>query len=107
MFGNEDNRTPRSDILEIAYKAVCADRNDSYGSPEDNFATIADLWSIYLDRQVAPRDVAVMMVLLKVARVRKGKSIDSWIDIAGYAACGGELDLLVEEMRREHEPIDD
>ena len=33
-----------------------------------------------------------MMILLKVARVAGGsESIDNWVDIAGYAACGGEI----------------
>ena len=34
-----------------------------------------------------------MMVLLKVARIHGSEagSIDSWVDIAGYAACGEEV----------------
>ena len=37
-------------------------------------------------------DVANMMILLKIARGAIGKpKADNWIDIAGYAACGGEL----------------
>ena len=37
-------------------------------------------------------DVANMMILLKIARGANGKpKADTWIDIAGYAACGGEL----------------
>lgn len=37
-------------------------------------------------------DVANMMILLKIARGANGKpKEDNWIDIAGYAACGGEL----------------
>ena len=37
-------------------------------------------------------DVAVMMGLLKIARIKTGNGItDSFIDLAGYAACAGEL----------------
>jgi hypothetical protein len=33
-----------------------------------------------------------MLALLKVARIRSNpKHADNWIDIAGYAACGGEI----------------
>ena len=33
-----------------------------------------------------------MMVLFKMARVATGSySADSWVDAAGYAACGGEI----------------
>lgn len=34
----------------------------------------------------------IMMVLLKVARIKNGGGTgDSFVDIAGYAACGGEI----------------
>ena len=39
-------------------------------------------------------DVAAMMIMLKVARVRNGKAKDdSWVDMAGYAACGAECSM--------------
>lgn len=93
----------RADILDAAKKCVCSDRNAQYGDPEDNFMTIAKLWSIYLTatglgdgqddwRLITPEDVAVMMILLKTARVATGnQKADSWIDICGYGACGGEI----------------
>ena len=40
-----------------------------------------------------PQDVAVMMMLLKIARIGTGADKeDNWVDIAGYAACGGEVE---------------
>jgi hypothetical protein len=37
-------------------------------------------------------DVAVMMNLLKVARIKSNpKHPDNWIDACGYMACGGEI----------------
>lgn len=92
----------RKEILEVAEQCVCHDRNEQYGSPEDNFKTIAYLWTDYLNAGNALRgvgiclrakDVAVMMILLKVARIATGSgSQDNWIDLAGYAACGGEIE---------------
>lgn len=90
----------RKGILEAASKAVHAqDAEHDYGKPEDNFATIAELWNAYLeavcddpDIYLSSRDVAAMMVLLKVARVATSEKADHWVDIAGYAACGGEID---------------
>jgi len=42
-----------------------------------------------------PTDVAQMMVLMKIARLENSPThMDSWIDVAGYAACGGELAAL-------------
>lgn len=82
----------RKDILEQAAQAVCVDRNKQYGEPEDNFEVIARYWSTYLETQVNAEDVANMMMLFKIARNTTGKSkADNWIDIAGYAACGGEI----------------
>lgn len=38
----------RSELLQIAEKAVNGDREQDYGSPENNFKTIANLWEIYI-----------------------------------------------------------
>lgn len=83
----------REEILDKAKSIVRGERDQEYGGPEHNFTKIAHLWSFYLDAHIGPEDVAAMMILLKVARVASSeyKSIDSWIDIAGYAACGGEI----------------
>ena len=61
--------------------------------PEDNFAIIAGLWSEYLgDVMLEAEDVAIMMILLKIARMQTGKfKPDNYIDIAGYAACAAEV----------------
>lgn len=40
---------------------------------------------------ISAKDVAVMMALLKVARIATGNSPDSFVDLAGYAACAGEV----------------
>ena len=83
----------RKEILEKAEQCVNGQREQDYGSPEDNFGVIADLWSVYLgDRNINPVDVAMMMALLKIARIRSGQGTDdSFVDLAGYAACGGEI----------------
>lgn len=82
----------RSDILDAAEVCVCTDRENQYGSPENNFSVIADFWSAYKGIDFSPVDVSMMMALLKIARISSGsKTIDSFVDLAGYAACGGEL----------------
>ena len=82
----------RKDILDAAAACVLSDREQQYGAPEDVFPIIAGLWSAYLGKPVSASDVAAMMVLLKVARLTGNPAHpDSWVDIAGYAACGGEL----------------
>lgn len=86
----------RESILNGAMSAVMQDRNTSYGDPEDNFRDIAAMWNTYLSSNqeemlIKPHDVAAMMILVKVSRLKTspGKE-DHWLDIAGYAACGGQ-----------------
>lgn len=82
----------RADLLDAAKQIVCRDRQETHGDLKDNFATIAELWSIYLGRKVEMHDVAAMMALLKIARIRANPlHHDSWTDLAGYAACGAEV----------------
>jgi len=81
----------RPEILKAAEECVCGHREEDYGSPEDNFRVIANLWTAYRGALFTPIDVAMMMALLKIARIRNGGTTDSFVDLAGYAACGGEL----------------
>ena len=81
----------RKELLDAAAGCVLHDRANQYGDVEDNFGRIAELWTKYLGVQLAPHDVAAMMVLLKIARLRANPHHDdSWVDLAGYAACGAE-----------------
>lgn len=90
----------RKDVLDRAAAAV-GERDTHYGQPEDNFLRIARRWSVHLvnrfgvDVTLAPADVAIMMADLKLARLEKTpQHEDSWVDLAGYAACGGEVAAL-------------
>ena len=89
----------RDEILTAAQKCVSGDREQNYGSPENIFLTIANLWSVYLAATrklgdlITAKDVAAMLALLKIARIASGHAKeDNWIDLAGYAACGGEIE---------------
>lgn len=99
----------REEILNEAKKCVCGKREQDYGSPESNFGLIADLWSVYLRTDISEVDVAMMMGLLKIARIKNGGGTgDSFVDLAGYAACGGELNDIPHSVRNPwSEPGDD
>lgn len=81
----------RLDTLKAAAECVCGSREEDYGSPEDNFAVIAALWTAYTGTDITPKDVAMMMALLKIARAKAGSKPDTYVDLAGYAACGAEI----------------
>lgn len=92
---NKKKRHPgdtRAEVLEFAKKCVCEIRGQEYGGVEDNFALIADMWSVYLGVEITPVDVALMMAQLKMARIKTGTfKEDSFVDACGYIACAAEL----------------
>lgn len=88
----------RETVLEEAKRCICQDRQNQYGEPEDSFLTIAAFWEVYLQSKTGKvinltrDDVALMMVLLKVARTNGHKHhVDNYVDMAGYAALAAEL----------------
>lgn len=97
----EKDKPTRASILHEAEKCVCGQREQDYGKAEDNFRLIASLWKPYIrtrcvsdgsDVSIQPEDVAMLMALLKIARICSGTgTADSFVDLAGYAACGGEI----------------
>lgn len=99
----------RAQILDEAKHIVTGERESQYGRPEDNFRTIAELWEVYLQKrcvaggfyvEILPEDVAIMMALLKVARIATGAGkVDNYVDLAGYAACAGEI-----RMKNQRQP---
>lgn len=80
-------------------KDIVAEREGQHGKPVETFKGIAATWSEYLTAVIGvpvmlrEEDVAMMLVELKVQRFAHGQSahMDTLFDIAGYAACAGEL----------------
>lgn len=74
-------------VLDTAKEIIYGDREKTYGHPSKNLQVIADFWGTYLETRISPEDVAVMMILLKAARLRNDIThADSVVDICGYAA---------------------
>jgi len=82
----------RAKILVTALHAVVVDRAATHGSAAQNFGNIATYWSAHLDHPVSATDVAVMMTLFKLARIKANPAhADSWVDGCGYLGIGGEI----------------
>lgn len=83
----------RADILEKAKNCVCGSREEDYGSPEDNFSVIATMRNAFTRTSMFTAEkVAAMLSCVKLARIGSGRyKEDNWVDLAGYAACGGEI----------------
>lgn len=80
-------------VADEAEQAVHGGRQDAYGGPQESFDLIAQMWSAYTNTFLTAQDVAMMMVLFKTARARKGILLklepqhDSLVDIIGYVLC--------------------
>ncbi len=88
----------RGKILDMAKAIINGERNDQYGEPENAFGLVALFWGAYLDHiyqktdEIEPRDVAIMMVLFKIARLAHQKGEDSLVDAVGYLALAGDME---------------
>jgi hypothetical protein len=92
--GFKQPKNTRAEVLDEASKIVNGERANTYGGPEQSFETIAKLWGSYFGTVYRPTDVAIMLALLKIARLKNSPAHrDSWVDLAGYAACGAECGL--------------
>jgi len=87
----------KSALLDLAQAAV-ADRGLNYGSPEDNFRRIAVRWRAHIlnrfgiEVAIDAASVAIMCGDIKMARLENQPAhLDSWADLAGYAACGASI----------------
>jgi len=82
----------RTETLAKANELVNGDRAKEYGPPSENFAKIAKMWSVILKKEVSLTEVTLCLIALKMTRLINSENHqDSFIDIAGYAACGNEL----------------
>jgi hypothetical protein len=91
-----NNAYIRAQFLKEVEKLVCTDRNITHGDAEDNFRVIAQLWNVYIHNskgeELNNKDVAIMMCLFKVSRLMSNvDNLENWLDLAGYAACGGGI----------------
>lgn len=90
------NAERRAEFLKVVETFVCKDRNVTHGDAEDNFRVIATLWNVYIHNskgeELNNKDVAIMMCLFKISRLMSNiDNMENWLDLAGYAACGGGI----------------
>lgn len=98
-----------STILQEADAIAGKDRSRDYGHPYDNHKLIADYWNLLLGKKlsvpIAPREVALMMVCLKLAREGNTPKRDNLVDIAGYVKCVDMIDVRNAEVRTKKEEL--
>jgi hypothetical protein len=93
-------------VLKEANAIIYGDREKTYGHPAKNLQTIAHMWASYLNAKatelITPKDVAAMMVLVKVARFANDPDHrDNLVDMCGYAALIERCDEQPKEEENE------
>ena len=81
----------REQVLQKAFNLVHGPRAEKYGPPLTNHERIAAGFSVIFNQEVTPSQVVKALIWLKIARLVNANDDDSWVDIIGYAALGGEI----------------
>lgn len=90
-------------VLVEAEGLVHGDRNESYGHPLDDFGCTASMWTAYLKHKykflgvIAPEDVGLMMVCVKLSRQANAPKRDNLVDGAGYFET---VNMVLDEKER-------
>lgn len=86
-------RKMRGKILDEVREIINGERQDIYGNPEDSFATICDLWNGILGPDyIKPKDVGILMALLKIGREIHQHKHDNLVDAIGYLTLAAEME---------------
>ncbi len=85
-------------ILDEANRIINGERREAYGPVKESFEKVAKLWSVAVGKEITAPQVAMMMILFKVARELHAHKSDNLTDIAGYAQ--------LEESLYEADPIE-
>ena len=76
---NKSKESEYNTILDEAKKILYEDREKTYGNPGKNMKKTAELWSAYLGVDITYKDVALMMICLKVAREKNSPKRDNLV----------------------------
>jgi len=107
----ENRYTRREEILEGATIAVTQQRNNTYGPPTQDFDRTARIltamgFSIVDEggnvSPISSHHVAIIQIAVKLSRLTWNPTHrDSWLDVAGYAACGYECAMDLSDRKVE------
>jgi len=88
-------------ILAEADNIAGEDRSRDYGHPLLNHQRIAGIWNVQLagilTAPITPRQVALMMIGVKLAREANTPKRDNLVDICGYVKC---VEMIDAETQR-------
>lgn len=91
----------RNEFLAAAGEIINGQRALDYGPADENHDRIAEIWSVVFGHPVTRQQVVAAMVGVKLARLANPLQPDmdhkdTWVDICGYGALGGEMTSATE-----------
>lgn len=96
---------PGFDVLDHV-SSLLSQRETQYGNASDVYRTVGALWDAYLKPlsygDLEPRDVLVMMALMKIGRIAYNPgSEDHYVDAIGYMVLAHEA-MALAPKRAQH-----
>ena len=79
-------------ILKEAQEIIAGPRRKAYGPVEQSFERIALIWSGVYRKPITAKQVALMMIGLKLYRESNSHHRDNLVDILGYTLLKDKLD---------------
>jgi hypothetical protein len=75
------------DVALRTAAGLLTDRGERYGAPDECFTRIANLASVFFNRQVTEYEVAMMMHFVKLGRAMETRDyVDNYVDGINYLA---------------------
>lgn len=104
IFDAETGEPWNETITQEAYRLVYGDRQKTYNNPLEDFSRTAGIINAMLrhklSEELGPRDIALIMMAVKLSRLtNKPDHRDSCVDIGGYAECYWWVFELEQEMQ--------
>ena len=94
-FPDDDCKCEEEKKITIADEAVAlvyGDRQNSYGTPTEDFTRTGKIWSAILGADVSPKQVALCMVGVKLSREVHKPKRDNLVDGIGYLLCAHRIE---------------
>lgn len=80
--------------------------NKAGDAVEESFTRAARIASLWLDKNISPRDVALILASVKMARIAAAPDHrDSFVDLTNYVAFGASFSKIESDPRRPGPPM--
>jgi len=87
------------EIKQDERKSVKNKREEVYGEPYNCHMSIAHCWSALLDIDIAPHQVALMLAMFKMVRMKYKYQEDNYVDCFNYLEFAMDWQELMQEKQ--------